>query len=312
MNMARVCCCAPAMSSCCDFWACSGNASPKSFIAIFFTTTVERTYDTGETIELSKFEWSVESVGAFTRQGANCTAGLWDGCDQAKVTWNLWLKTPYFEHIGTGSTLDGTTETATPTLCAGCVYPGPSCNYIGAMCIDVEQHFYGVQTVTGTVDALRYECHTGCDGCARPMISYTPPSAVLNGLFSAIFPCVCGSNQPDIPPEAAVINFNGFSIGGKCGCPTTDTWDDPISLVFGFGSGPGQCGSQGIPYNGCILACDCEKINSPLHVMYYDKVVYNWYCQDFYPDPFNPVTIVCERSISYIDRCVQTMQVVVS
>jgi len=310
MNMARVCCCEPALTACCTFWACPENANPITNITIDYITTVYRFYDTSEIIALSEFTWTVQSVGTFTRKGTNCTTGLWDGCPQATVTWSLILKEPAREGVGTGSTLDGSTETANPAVCAGCIYPGPSCTSYSPLCVGREQHFYGSQTVTGTVDAMRYECHTGCDKCVRPMVSYTPPTTLLTGLFTQTEPCLCGPNQPDIGPEASTIQFNGFSIGGACGCPDSDTWLQPISIVTGFGAG--TCLSQNLPYNGCILACDCEQIESLLHTIGTGSDVFTWQCEDYYPDPANPSIVQCSRTITYIDKCVQYISVTVT
>jgi hypothetical protein len=308
MNMARVCCCEPAMSSCCDFWACSGNTTPKTNITISFTFTNTRYYDTGESIVLSEGTWTVQSVGVSTRQGTNCTSGLWDGFAVALVTWDYKVRTPAFLHTGTGSTIDGTTETANPAACAGCLYPGPSCKYDGALCTDVYVRDYGSQTITGSPNALRYECHTGCFGCVRPMVSYTPPSITLTGLQTTQYLCECRLD-PDVGPDSSIILFNGFSVAGACGCPTVDTWVDPISITT---NPTGQCGPQNIPYNACILACNCEFIDAAEFTTGKGSITLTWQCQDFYPDPTEPVTIECSRTITYYDRCVQNITVSVS
>lgn len=310
---ANSCCCDSVPTSCCDWWACPENAAPITNITITDTYKKTRYWDTGESMEIEKFDWTVQSVGLFTRQGANCTVGLLDGCPQATVTWDFVIKSPAFLHTGTGSTLDGVTETAF-VLCAGCLYPGPSCKYDGTVCATRIEHYYGSQTVTGAPNAMRYECHTGCAGCVRPMVSYTPVSPAdinLLGLYTRTDPpACCAPGAPDTGPDPAYIGFNGFSVGGKCGCPAIDTWDNPMSLVSGFGAG--TCGPSNLPYNNCILACNCEYINSADVKIVGGADVFTWQCVDYYPDPFNPSIVECTRVIKYYDICEHLFTVSVS
>ena len=318
---ANSCCCDSVPTSCCDWWACPENAAPITNITITSTYKSTRYYDTGESIELVNLSLTWQSVGLFTRQGANCTVGLLDGCTQATVTWDIVIRTPAFLHIGQGSSLDGVTETGTPAICFGCLYPGPSCNYDPTpLCVGTEQHYYGSETVTGSVinnyNAMTYQCHSYCpstipiSSCVRPMVTYQPTNLYLTGLFTQTDPCLCGPYNADIGPEPATIGTDGFYVGGKCGCPAIDTWDNPMSLVFGSGSGPGQCSGQ--PYNNCIQACNCEYINSPDVKIVGGAEVFTWLCSDFYPDPFNPVTIECTRVIKYYDICEHLFTVSVS
>jgi hypothetical protein len=145
------------------------------------------------------------------------------------------------------------------------------------------------------------------------MVSYTPVSpADLNllGLFTQTDPCLCGPTNADIGPEPAAVGFNGFSVAGKCGCPAIDTWDNPMSIVIGFGAG--TCGFQNLPYNTCVLACDCEYINSPDIKIASGAEVFTWFCEDFYPDPFNPVRTDCTRVVKWYDICEHLFTVSVS
>ena len=315
---ANSCCCDSVPTSCCDWWACPENAASITNITVTNTYKTTRYYDTGESIETVNGSWTVQSVGLFTRQGANCTVGLFDGCPQATVTWDVVINSPAFLHTGTGSTLDGVTETA-HVLCAGCLYPGPSCKYDGTLCATRIEHYYGSQTVTGAPNAMRYECHSTCpstipiSSCVRPMVSYTPESIdiFLLGLYTRTDPpACCAPGLPDTGPDPAYFGIGGFSVGGKCGCPAIDTWDNPMSLVFGFGSGPGQCSGQ--PYNNCIQACNCEYINSADIKIASGADVFTWQCEDYYPDPFNPSIVQCERVIKWYDICEHLFTVSVS
>ena len=146
------------------------------------------------------------------------------------------------------------------------------------------------------------------------MVSYTPvfPADInLLGLYTRTeSSACCFSGAGDTGPEPAYIGFNGFQVGGKCGCPAIDTWDNPMSLVFGSSSGPGQCSGQ--PYNSCIQACNCEYINSPDIKIASGAEVFTWQCVDYYPDPFNPSIVECERVIKWYDICEHLFTVSVS
>ena len=311
-----VCCCGGEVTDCCDWWTSCPVATPTT-ITITFTYEKVRYYSNGQRLPLEYETWSVQSANAISRKGLVCydPLGYDDGCTQAKYTyesgsisyaWNDYLD----------STIDGThgTISGSGANCTGCIFRGygttPLCQANLLACEYRRDKYSYTGTLTGGSnspincafgrsdgDIIKYGCTTKC-GCVQPFIQFRPSTNSVTGTFTSY--STCCNDDPSVDPTPATIGVPSFTLTGKCGCPDTSTWDDP---KFGCDGCP-----YASPFDYCAATCGCKSVKQ-VNTLTTGTDTHSWLCLNYTPDNQNPIIVVCEKNIDWVEKCETTISV---